>query len=35
MIKLWTSLRQVEIVAKMVDVDHEATRELGVNWQAR
>lgn len=27
-------LRQVEIVAKMVDVDHEATRELGVNWQA-
>jgi type IV pilus assembly protein PilQ len=27
-------LRQVEIVAKMVDVDHEATRELGVNWEA-
>ncbi len=27
-------LRQVEIVAKMVDVDHEATRELGVNWAA-
>jgi len=29
-----TRLRQVEIVAKMVDVDHEATRELGINWQA-
>jgi len=27
-------LSQVEIVAKMVDVDHEATRELGVNWAA-
>ena len=27
-------LRQVEIVAKMVDIDHEATRELGVNWAA-
>jgi len=27
-------LAQVEIVAKMVDVDHEATRELGVNWAA-
>jgi len=27
-------LAQVEIVAKMVDVDHEATRELGVNWSA-
>ena len=27
-------LRQVEIVAKIVDVDHEATRELGVNWAA-
>ncbi len=27
-------LRQVEIVAKMVDVDHQATRELGVNWEA-
>ena len=27
-------LRQVDIVAKMVDVDHEATRELGVNWAA-
>jgi len=29
-----TRLSQVEIVAKMVDVDHEATRELGVNWAA-
>lgn len=29
-----TKLRQVEIVAKMVDVDHQATRELGVNWEA-
>jgi type IV pilus assembly protein PilQ len=27
-------LQQVEIVAKMVDVDAEVTRELGVNWQA-
>ena len=27
-------LHQIEIVAKMVDVDHEATRELGVNWIA-
>jgi type IV pilus assembly protein PilQ len=27
-------LRQVEIVAKMVDVDAEVTRELGVQWQA-
>jgi len=27
-------LRMVEIVAKMVDVDHQATRELGVNWEA-
>jgi type II secretory pathway component GspD/PulD (secretin) len=27
-------LAQVEIVAKMVDVDHESTRELGVNWAA-
>jgi type IV pilus assembly protein PilQ len=27
-------LRQVEIVAKMVDVDRESTRELGVNWEA-
>ena len=31
---MYQRLRQVEIVAKMVDVDHEATRELGVNWQA-
>ncbi|HEX5132354.1 MAG TPA: type IV pilus secretin PilQ [Candidatus Krumholzibacteria bacterium] len=29
-----TRLSQVEIVAKMVDVDAEVTRELGVNWQA-
>jgi type IV pilus assembly protein PilQ len=29
-----TKLRQVEIVAKMVDVDHKHTRELGVSWQA-
>ncbi len=29
-----TKLRQVEIVAKMVDVDHKSTRELGVTWQA-
>jgi type IV pilus assembly protein PilQ len=27
-------LRQVEIVAKMVDVDANVTRELGVQWQA-
>jgi len=27
-------LRQVEIVAKMVDVDHKYTRELGVSWSA-
>jgi type IV pilus assembly protein PilQ len=27
-------LQQVEIVAMMVDVDAEVTRELGVNWQA-
>jgi type II secretory pathway component GspD/PulD (secretin) len=27
-------LAQIEIVAKMVDVDHESTRELGVNWAA-
>jgi len=27
-------LNQIEIVAKMVDVDAEVTRELGVNWQA-
>lgn len=27
-------LRQVEIVAKMVDVDHKFTRELGVSWSA-
>ena len=27
-------LRQVEIVAKMVDVDHKYTRELGVSWEA-
>ena len=27
-------LSQVETVAKMVDVDHEATLELGVNWAA-
>ncbi|MCI0452123.1 MAG: hypothetical protein L0Z51_06990 [Candidatus Latescibacteria bacterium] len=29
-----TKLRQVEIVAKMVDVDHKYTRELGVSWSA-
>lgn len=29
-----TKLRQVEIVAKMVDVDHKYTRELGVSWEA-
>jgi type IV pilus assembly protein PilQ len=33
-IQMDTRLQQVEIVAKMVDVDHEATRELGVNWSA-
>ncbi len=27
-------LRLVEIVAKMVDVDHRSSRELGVSWQA-
>ncbi len=27
-------LRQVEIVAKMVDVDHRYSRELGVSWSA-
>lgn len=27
-------LRQVEIVAKMVDVDHQYSRELGVSWEA-
>ena len=26
--------KQVEIVAKMVDVDYEATREMGVRWEA-
>jgi type IV pilus assembly protein PilQ len=29
-----TKLRQVEIVAKMVDVDHRHARELGVSWSA-
>ena len=29
-----TRLNQVEIVAKMVDVDVEAIREIGVNWSA-
>jgi type IV pilus assembly protein PilQ len=29
-----TRLRQVEIVAKMVDVDHQYSRELGVSWEA-
>lgn len=33
-ISMDTRLSQVEIVAKMVDVDHEATRELGINWAA-
>lgn len=33
-VQMDTKLSQVEIVAKMVDVDHESTRELGVNWAA-
>ena len=27
-------IKQVEIVAKLVDVDYEATREMGVHWDA-
>jgi type II secretory pathway component HofQ len=33
-INMDTRLRQVEIVAKMVDVDHQYSRELGVSWEA-
>jgi len=33
-VSLDRKIKQVEIVAKMVDVDYEATQEMGVRWEA-